>query len=101
MPSDFFRRQLASYASVPPLGAQQGDAFRRHPAHRRLAAVGLALWRVQLGGREVSMAMVVAVLAVLGWMALDLGIGLIMAALMVPAWYGAEAFAGRSGPLPP
>jgi len=35
---------------------------------------------------------------VLGWMALDTGIGLIMAALMAPAWYAAEALAGALGP---
>jgi uncharacterized membrane protein YGL010W len=44
------------------------------------------------------MAMVVAILAVLGWMALDLGIGLIMAALLMPTWYGAEALVGALGP---
>ncbi len=45
------------------------------------------------------MAMVVAILAVLGWMALDLGIGLAMAVLMLLAWYAAEALAGALGAI--
>jgi len=43
------------------------------------------------------MALVVAILSMLGWMALDLGIGLVMAVLMLPAWYAAEALAGALG----
>ena len=39
----------------------------------------------------------VAVLAVLGWMTLDLGIGLVMAALMLVAWYAAEGLAAALG----
>jgi uncharacterized membrane protein YGL010W len=56
------------------------------------------LWRVAPAGREISMALAIAIVAVLGWMALDLGVGLIMAALMAPAWYAAEALAGALGP---
>ena len=39
------------------------------------------------------------IVAVLGWMALDLGIGLVMAVLMLLAWYAAEALAGALGPI--
>ncbi|HEY6717027.1 MAG TPA: Mpo1-like protein, partial [Reyranella sp.] len=34
---------------------------------------------------------------VVGWMALDLGIGLVMALLMAVAWFAAEALAGALG----
>jgi len=40
---------------------------------------------------------VIGAIAVLAWIALDTGIGLIMAAIMVPAWYAAEALAGALG----
>jgi uncharacterized membrane protein YGL010W len=35
--------------------------------------------------------------AILAWMALDLGIGIVMAVVMAPAWYAAEALAGALG----
>src|SRR5258705_8724175 len=43
------------------------------------------------------MPVVIAILAVLGWMALDLGVGFVMAILMAVAWYAAEALAGALG----
>ena len=57
----------------------------------------LSLWRFVLGGREWTMSLAVAIVAVLGWMALDLGIGLVMALLMAVAWFAAEALAGALG----
>jgi uncharacterized membrane protein YGL010W len=98
MPSDLFRRQLARYASVHRSGRNKATHFVGIPLIVFSLLLILALWRVHPGGREVSMAMVVAIVAVLGWMALDLGIGLIMGAIMVPAWYAAEALAGALGP---
>ena len=98
MANDFFRRQLASYAAVHRSGRNKATHFVGIPIIVFSLLLILALWRVHPGGREVSMAMVVAIVAVLGWMALDLGIGLIMAAIMVPAWYAAEALASALGP---
>jgi uncharacterized membrane protein YGL010W len=43
------------------------------------------------------MSLAVAILAVLGWMALDLGVGITMALMMAVAWYAAEALAGALG----
>ena len=40
---------------------------------------------------------VVAILAALGWMALDLGVGVVMAIILAPTWYAAEAFCGALG----
>ena len=57
----------------------------------------LSLWRFELGGREWTMSLAVAIVAVLGWMALDLGLGIVMALIMVVAWYAAEALAGAAG----
>ena len=39
----------------------------------------------------------VAILAALGWMALDFGVGVAMAIILVPTWYAAEAFCGALG----
>jgi uncharacterized membrane protein YGL010W len=57
----------------------------------------LSLWRFDLAGREWTVSLALTILAVLGWMALDLGIGLVMAAIMAMAWYAAEALAGALG----
>src|SRR6188508_2415475 len=98
MPNGLFRRQLASYAAVHRSGRNKATHFVGIPVIVFSLLLILTLWRIYPAGREVSMALVVAIVAVLGWMALDLGIGLIMAALMVPAWYAAEALAGALGP---
>ena len=98
MPDGLFRRQLASYAAVHRSGRNKATHFVGIPIIVFSLLLILTLWRIYPAGREVSMALVVAVVAVLGWMALDLGIGLIMAALMAPTWYAAEALAGALGP---
>jgi len=98
MANDFFRRQLASYASVHRSGRNKATHFVGIPIIVFSLLLVLALGRVHPAGREVSLALIVAIVAVLGWMALDLGVGLIMAIIMVPTWYAAEALAGALGP---
>ena len=98
MPDGLFRRQLASYAAVHRSGRNKATHFVGIPIIVFSLLLILALWRIHPAGREVSMALLVAIVAVLGWMALDFGIGLIMAALMVPTWYAAEALASALGP---
>jgi uncharacterized membrane protein YGL010W len=98
MPNDFFRRQLAGYASVHRSGRNKATHFIGIPVIVFSLLLLLSLWRVELAGREVSLALLIGAVAVLGWMALDLGIGLIMAAIMAPAWYAAETLAGALGP---
>jgi uncharacterized membrane protein YGL010W len=98
MSNDFFRRQLASYAAVHRSGRNKATHFVGIPVIVFSLLLVLALWRIDPAGREVSMALVIGAIAVLGWLALDTGIGLIMAAIMVPAWYAAEALAGALGP---
>ena len=97
MTNDLFKRQLASYASVHRDRRNKATHFVGIPVIVFYLLLLLTLWRLQLGDREVSGALVVAVLAVLGWMTLDLGIGLVMAALMLVAWYAAEGLAAALG----
>jgi len=97
MANDLFRRQIASYASVHRSGRNKATHFVGIPLIVFSLLLILTLWRIHPLGREVSMALVVAIVAVLGWMALDLGIGFIMAAIMAPTWYAAEALAGALG----
>lgn len=94
MTRDFFRRQLASYASVHRSGRNKATHFVGIPTIVFSLLLILAVWTI--GG--VSMALIVGTIAVLGWTALDLGIGLIMAAILVPACYAAETLAGGLGP---
>jgi uncharacterized membrane protein YGL010W len=98
MANDLFRRQLVSYASVHRDWRNKATHFIGIPVIVFSLLLILALWRLDLAGRDASMAELVAILAVLGWMALDFGVGLVMAALMVLAWYAAEALAGALGP---
>jgi uncharacterized membrane protein YGL010W len=98
MTSELFKRQLASYAAVHRDRRNKATHFIRIPVIVFSLLLLLTLWRLQFGERAVSGAAVVAILAVLGWMALDLGVGLVMAVLMLVAWYAAEAFAAALGP---
>ena len=98
MTSDLFKRQLASYASVHRDPRNKATHFIGIPVIVFSLLLILALWPLQLGDREVSGALVVAVLAVLGWMTLDLAVGLVMAVFMLVGWYVAEALAAALGP---
>ena len=97
MANDFFCRQLASYASVHRSGRNKATHFIGIPLIVFSLLLILSLWRLEIGGREWTMALVVAIVAALGWIALDFGIGVIMALILVPTWYAAEAFAGALG----
>lgn len=98
MANVFFNRQLASYASVHRDLRNKATHFVGIPAIVFSLLLVAAEGRFQLLGREMSVALALTVLAVLGWMMLDLGIGLLMAAGMAVAWYCAEALAGALGP---
>ena len=98
MANDLFRRQLGSYASVHRDWRNKATHFVGIPVIVFSLLLVLSLWHFEVGGREWSLSLAVAIVAVLGWMALDLGIGTIMALMMAPAWYAAEALAGALGP---
>jgi uncharacterized membrane protein YGL010W len=96
--NDFFRRQLASYASV-----------HRDPRNKATHFVGIPMiifslllvtspWQIEFGDRTLSAATILAILGVLGWLLLDIGIGVAMAVIMLPTWFAAEALAGALGP---
>jgi len=89
MRNDLFRRQLGLYAAVHRDWRNKATHFVGIPVIVFSLLLILSLWPTVL--------LVVAVVAVLGWLALDLGIGLIMAGIMVFACYAAHALAGALG----
>ena len=97
MANELFRRQLGSYASVHRDWRNKATHFVGIPLIVFSLLLLLSLWRFELGGREWPVSLAVASVAVLGWMALDLGIGVIMAVLLAPAWYAAETLVGTLG----
>jgi uncharacterized membrane protein YGL010W len=97
MANQLFRSQLASYASVHRDWRNKATHFVGIPVIVFSLQLLLSLWRFDLAGREWTVSLALTILAVLGWMALDLGIGLVMAAIMAMAWYAAEALAGALG----
>lgn len=97
MTNDLFRRQLATYASVHRDWRNKATHFVGIPVIVFSLLLILSLWRFELGGREWTLSLAIAILAVLGWMALDLGVGILMGIIMAPAWYAAEALAGSLG----
>jgi len=101
MANDLFNRQLASYASVHRDPRNKATHFVGIPVIVFSLLLILSLWRLEIGGREWTMSLIVAILAALGWMALDFGVGVVMAIILVPTWYAAEAFYGAlGGPSP-
>jgi len=97
MTNELFRNQLASYASVHRDWRNKATHFVGIPVIVFSLLLLLSLWRFELGDRQFTLSLAVAIIAVLGWMALDLGIGIVMALLMAVAWYAAAAFAGALG----
>lgn len=92
-----FRRQLASYAAVHRDRRNKATHVVGIPIIVFSLLLILALWRVPVGGVVVSAALVVSVIAVAGWLVLDLVIGLVMAAVMIALWWLAEGLAGLGG----
>ena len=97
MANDFFRGQLASYAAVHRDARNRATHFIGIPIIVFSLLLILSQWQVYIG-RHTSVAAIVAVVAVVGWLALDLGVGAVMAVFMLMGWYAAEALAGALGP---
>jgi uncharacterized membrane protein YGL010W len=97
MTNELFRSQLASYASVHRDWRNKATHFVGIPIIVFSLLLILSLWHFEVGDRQWTLSLAVAVVAVLGWMALDLGIGIIMGLLMAVAWYAAQALAGALG----
>lgn len=97
MANELFRSQLASYASVHRDWRNKATHFVGIPVIVFSLLLILSLWRIEVGDREWTLSLAVAVVAVLGWMALDLGIGIVMAVTTAVAWFAAQALAGALG----
>ena len=89
----FFARQLATYASYHRDARNRATHFIGIPAIVFSILVPLALVRVA----GISAAVAVALLALIGWIALDRVIGLAMVAVMVPMLIVAEWIARSYG----
>ncbi len=94
--SAFFRQQLASYAAVHLDQRNKITHFVGIPLIVFSLLLVLTLWHVPPAA-DMSAGLVVAVIAVLGWLALDIGIGLVLAVVMLPTWYAARALADALG----
>lgn len=86
----FFARQLATYASYHRDARNRATHFIGIPAIVFSILVPLAL--VHIAG--VSLAVIVALIALIGWIALDRTIGLAMAVMLVPMLLIAEWIGG-------
>lgn len=95
MASDLFDRQMAMYTSFHRDGRNRLTHFFGIPAI--ILAVLIALATVPLGsigGWPATLADLVALLVWLLWIALDLGLGLAMAVVVIPGLIVAHAVAG-------
>ncbi len=97
MANDLFRRQLASYASVHRDWRNKATHFAGIPLIVFSLLLILSLWHLEVGGRDWTLSLAVAMAAVLAWMALDLGIGILMGLVIAPAWYAAVILAAALG----
>ena len=100
MANELFRRQLASYAAVHRDWRNKATHFVGIPLIVFSLMLALSLWRFEVLGREWTGSLLVSLIAALGWLALDLGVGIVMSLIMVIAWYTAEALAAALGPPP-
>lgn len=96
MTGRFFERQLAIYAAYHRDARNKATHFIGIPAIVLSLLIALALWRLRIGGVVVSGALLVGALALLGWIALDVGVGLAMALIVVPMWLVAEWLASHT-----
>src|SRR5438105_3226888 len=97
MSASFFSRQLGMYSSYHRDARNRATHFIGIPAIVFSILAALALWRFRLAGYDVSAAWVVAILAIAGWIALDLTIGLAMLVVIVPMLVLAEWIARHAG----
>lgn len=97
MANDLFRRQLASYAAVHRDWRNKATHFAGIPLIVFSLLLILSLWHFEVGGRDWTLSLAVAMAAVLAWMALDLGIGILMGLVIAPAWYAAVILAAALG----
>jgi uncharacterized membrane protein YGL010W len=83
MPS-LFERQFATDSTCHHDRRNRITHFIGIPAIVLSLLLVLALWRIELGSMSLSGAWLVGSFAAFGWIALDVAIGLVMAAFLVP-----------------
>jgi uncharacterized membrane protein YGL010W len=88
MANSFFRRQLGLYASVHRDARNKATHFIGIPMIVFSLLLALTQWQLEVAGHRTSGAAVLAVLAVLGWMTLDVGIGIAMGVVMLAGALG-------------
>src|ERR1700712_5244848 len=98
MANNFFRRQLGIYAAVHRDARNKATHFIGIPLIVFSVLLAATQCQFDVAGHHTSAAAVLAIVAVLGWMVLDLGVGLAMAVIMLVMWFAAEALAGALGP---
>ncbi len=98
MANHFFRRQLGLYAAVHRDARNKATHFIGIPVIVFSVLLAATQCQFDIAGHHMSAAAILAIVAVLGWMALDFGVGIAMAAILLVMWYAAEALAGALGP---
>jgi uncharacterized membrane protein YGL010W len=89
----FFKRQLAVYADYHRDPRNCLTHYFGIPAIFLGVILPLALWRVPVGPFAPSLALVLVMPAMIGWMVLDIGVGVAMLAAIVPLVSAAEIVA--------
>jgi len=92
-----FERQLATYASYHRDHRNRATHFVGIPAIVLSLLLVLALWRFAPGGVSLSGAWMVGALAAIGWIALDLTVGVAMAVILLPLILFAEWWVAHHG----
>lgn len=93
MAASFFQRQLATYASYHRDGRNRATHFIGIPLIVFSLFIPLAWLRFDLAGYDISAGMIVGLLALTLWIALDWAIGLAMILVLAPMWYFGERIA--------
>src|SRR5262245_9175749 len=94
----FFHRQLAIYALYHRDPRNCATHYVGIPAIFLAVLLPLALWPMSIGGWHTTLAGVLLVPAVLGWITLDALIGAAMLVVIVPSLLLAEWIARAGGP---
>src|SRR3954451_17989834 len=95
----FFCRQLAFYARYHRDPRNCATHYLGIPMLFIAAILPLHTLRITVGSFDLPIAVVLVVRAVIGWIALDLGVGASLLLLVCPLFVIAEVIATAGGPL--
>ena len=96
---NFFERQMAVYATYHRDGRNRVTHLFGVPSIIFAILVALGLWRWPAGGLDISAGAVIALLAFLLWLALDLRVGLVLILFLMPLVVFAEHLATEAAPM--